>query len=255
MRQHNLYFPRFVPTKELHRIDWGLQLVSDYRQAYRQKLPVMPDPQALDLYLQRLLAELARADKILGALQAEKDAYHGHVSLKNKFLYGQDDSQGMMVNGSEIDWPALCGEQVSPGLFSRLVQLAYAISAHPACTDNIRKQLNIYNPGPARRDPALATVHPSDHNDGQLAKFYFRFNDPIEQVRIDCRYGHEPASQLVAITNRARVTDPRPFTGEPVLRQYLFTPLGKDNLPIGIVTEYNLVAVTRSVTGGLSPAK
>jgi hypothetical protein len=248
MRLHNLYFPRFVPGKELHRIDWGLQLVTAYQQVYQHTLPILPDPKALNDYLTSLLTELRLADQLLARLLAKKDSYHAHISLKNEFLYGRDGAPPLLSETGSAPPESL--EPLAPGLFSRLIQLAYDINAHPACTDNIRQQLHIHNPGPPRPDPALAQVFPADHNDGYHAKFYLPFHDPIEQVRLDCRYGDDPEFHLVAITCRARLTDPRPFTDQPILRRYRFTPLDKHQQPIGILTDLHLVALLKKQETG-----
>jgi hypothetical protein len=238
--QPHLYFPRFVPKIELLRLDWADQLVAGYDEKYKGALPLFPDdPDATNAYITAAKEDLTLAHQLHLVIDNNSELYHGNVDLRRHFFYGKNGDPAIIVT-HPVTPQESSASRLNPGLFDRLLWMTRTISDHPLCTDNIRKDLGIFDPGPSHPDPATAQLHPHDQSTGNHAKFYIPILDPVRQILVECDYHDGNGKTFLAVLNRAHFTDNHhPFTETPSPRSYTFTPLGKDNEIIGITAHYS----------------
>jgi hypothetical protein len=246
--RYQIHFPRFVPKGELQRIDWAEQLLDGYDEKYKGALPLfLDDPDATEAYVTARKAETVQAKQLHLVVSNNGELYHGNIDLQNHFLLGRDGDPDIIVT-HPITPQESSAARLKPGFFARILWMVHTISANPLCDDNIRKDLGIFDPGPSHPDPETATVHPYDQSDGTYAKFYTPILDPVTQILVECDYHDGKGKVFVAVLNRAKFTDQQhPFTDTPTQRDYTFTPLSKNNEPIGIVARYSRT-FTRKVT-------
>jgi hypothetical protein len=245
--QYTVYFPRFVPKGELLRLDWGDQLVAGYDEKYKGAIPLFTDdPDATDAFIAAIKADLLLAHELHTVVDNNGELYHGNIDLRLRFYYGKNGDPEIIVT-HPVSPQESSAARLKPGLFARLLWMARTISNHPLCTDNIRKDLGIFDPGPNHPDPATVQLHPHDQSTGSHAKFYIPILEPVRQILVECDYQDGKGKTFLTVLNRAHFTDrDHPFTETPSPRNYTFTPLGKDNEPIGIVAHYSRTFTRRS---------
>jgi hypothetical protein len=242
-----LHFPRFVPKGQLQRLDWADQLLTAYDEKYKGALPLFPDdPDATEAYIAARKAELVLANELQRAVDNNEELYHGNINLRDHIFLGKDGDPDIIVT-HPVTPQESSASRLKPGFFQRLLWMAHTLNANPLCNDNIRKDLGTFDPGPSHPDPATATVHPYDKSNGSHAKFYIPILDPVTQILVQCDYHDGNGKTFLAVLNRAHFTDSdHPFTETPSLRSYTFTPLGKNNEPIGILAHYSRTFTLKS---------